>query len=576
MLRALLSAIGRHARAGPDPAARALNEAGIERWRSGDLDGAEARFCAALDAASDYAAACSNLGMVLVERGRYEEGQSRLLQAVELDPRHAGARINLANTLYMDGQLDQALPHYQEAMRLAPGSPEVRLNVVRPLMDACDWESVESIVADLCERHARGSEADWGDAVLPFVAEMLPLPADFRRRVAERWCARVAEVAAPDRAAVATARTARPPDGRIRIGYFSGDLRNHAVGHLTAGLFALHDRDRFEVSAYSFGADDGSEWRRRIEAGCDRFVDIRALAPGEAAARIAADGIDVLVDFGGHTGSARPEVLARRPAPWQITWGYSGTIGADWIDAVVGDAIAWPAGIEAGYRERILRMPHCALVCDNAQPIESPAPSRAAAGLPEQGFVFCGFSQSFKIDRAVFACWMRLLHAVPDSVLWLLAAGATVERRLRSAAAAAGIDPRRLVFAPREPKARHLARQALADLFLDAWQVGSGTVACDALWAGLPVLTLLGDRPINRLSGSVVTAAGLGELAAADAAGYEVLALDLARSPARLSAIRGRLRKTRGLVPLFDTAGWTADFEELIESEARSGAAGRA
>ena len=554
---------------GKRPAAVPLNEEGIRAWHAGDLSAAEEKFRGALRQRPDYAAACSNLGMVLVEQRQLEEGLAFLTRAVELDGGHASARVNLANTLAYDGQIDAALTHYEAALRLDPDSAAARINFIKPCMDACRWDVVEAEALRLSALHRDGL-SDWTAQVLPFVALLLPLPASLQLAVARSHASVLTARYAALRPGI---RALRPPGStgaKIRIAYLSGDFRNNAVGHQMAGMFGHHDRDRFEVHAYSWGADDGSAWRRRIESGCDRFHDIRGESFEQSAARIARDGMDILVNLSGYGGGNRNEIFALRAAPLQLQWlGYPGTMAADYIDYVVADQVVLPASMEARFTESIARLPHCYQVNDDLQPIAATGQRRAEFGLPEQGFVFCSFNQSYKVDRAVFACWLRLLAALPGSVLWMLVTSNAARANLRAAATAAGIAPGRLVFSSPLPKAEHLARHRLADLFLDTWCVNGGTTASDALWAGLPLLTRAGDHFGGRVAASLLACLGLTELIAPDAQAYERIALELARNPQRLQALRERLMSAREQSPLFDTRGFVRGFESLLEQMMR-------
>ena len=560
MLRRLLSSV-----LGRAPAAAALNEEGIRAWHGGDLAAAEGSFRKALLARPDYAAACSNLGMVLVEQRKLAQGVELLGRAVELDPSHAGARVNLANTLAYDGQVDAALTHYEAALRLEPDNAAARVNFIKPCMDACRWDDVEVEAARLSALY-RGGGADWTAQVLPLISQLLPLPAGMPLAVARAYAALLTARYSGLRTGIQALRPVHPGNARIRIAYLSGDFRNNAVGHQTAGMFASHDRQRFEVSAYSWGVDDGSEWRRRIAAGCDRFVDIREESFESSAARIAADGMDVLVNLSGYGGGNRNEIFAMRPAPLQIQWlGYPGTMAADFIDYVVADAVVLPPSIEDRFTEAIARLPRCYQVNDDRQPIADSGGSRADFGLPQNGFVFCSFNQSYKVDRAVFACWMRLLGALPESVLWMLVTSPRAQDNLRAAAVAAGIAPERIVFAAPLPKAGHLARHRLADLFLDTWCINGGTTASDSLWAGLPLLTRAGEQFGGRVAASLLTSLGLKQLIARDAQDYERIALELARSPQHMAAVREQLIAARARSGPFDTAGFVLDFESALE-----------
>ena len=375
--------------------------------------------------------------------------------------------------------------------------------------------------------------------------------------------------------AVYVHHAAPPRSGRLRIGYLSSDFHDHATAYLIAELIERHDRDRFEIYGYSYGADPGGAMRARLVSAFDRFTDIDALPHRDAAARIRADDIDILVDLKGHTHRARPKILAFRPAPVQVNYlGFPGTMGAPFIDYIVADEFIVPRDRQMLFAEKLAYLPDCYQPNDTRREIAA-APGRAACGLPAQGFVFCAFNNSFKITPAFFAIWMRLLQQVPGSVLWLLESNALVRRNLGAAAVAAGVDPGRLVFAPMQPHGQHLARHRHADLFLDTLPCNAHTTASDALWAGLPVLTCVGETFAGRVAGSIVRAAGLAELATNSPRDYEAQALALARDPARLAGIRSRLGAGREKLPLFDMAKRTRDLEALYARMAEICRSGR-
>ncbi|HXC38469.1 MAG TPA: tetratricopeptide repeat protein [Burkholderiales bacterium] len=559
MLRRLLQSAARDR-------ARRLNGRGIGEWQRGDLPAAERTLRAALKKGGQ-AGTAANLGMVLAAQGRPDEALVLLRRAVELDPGHAGARINLAALLHQGGAVTEAVQHLREALRIDPGNSTARANLLKPLMDLCDWPGVEAEVRRLRdEAEAAGGQAGseaWADAILPFESLLLPFTPSFQLRVARRHAARYAAAVEPlPRPAAAAGSTG----GRLRIGYLSADFHDHATAHLAAGLFAAHDRTRVEVVAYCIDAPQavsyggGEAYRRRIVQGCDRFVDATASSSRDLARRIAADGIHVLVDMKGYTGGSRPEVPAMRPAPLQVSFlGYPGTMGAEFMDYLIADRVVIAPGTEDCYSEALAFMPGSYQVNDRQAVAE--APGRAACGLPEQGFVFCCFNQLYKIDASVFAAWMRILAAVPGSVLWLLAGQAVAQERLRAAAAAAGVDPGRLVFAPYAAKAAHLARHAHADLFLDTLAVNAHTTASDALWAGVPVLTSPGRTFASRVGASLLTALELPEGVASDLDDYERSAIALADGGPRLADLGARLAANRATHSLFDTAAYARALE---------------
>jgi len=362
-----------------------------------------------------------------------------------------------------------------------------------------------------------------------------------------------------------------PP--RLRIGYASSHFSDAPTGHLVAGLLEAHDREMVEVVGYMLGADDGSDYRRRIESACDRFVSLRNVPTEDAARRIHDDGINVLVDLRGYANGQRAEVLALRPAPVHAQLvGYPGTMAAPFIDYLIADAEV--AREPADFTEAVVTMPGSYLATDNKQVIGA-MPSRAECALPDGAFVFCCFNTNYKIEPVIFAAWMDILRAVPNAVLWLIRSNASAEDNLRRAAAAAGIDPARLIFASRMAKAQHLSRHVHADLFLDTHFVNAHTTAVDALWAGLPVLTWPGRSFVARVGASVVASAGMEELIAADRDSYVALAVALGRDLAAARALKDRLAAARGAPgTLFDTAGYARRLEAAYTEMWRRFAAG--
>lgn len=343
--------------------------------------------------------------------------------------------------------------------------------------------------------------------------------------------------------------------GPLRVGLLSSDFHDHATALLLAEALERCDRGRTAYFAYSYGRDDGGPMRRRLETACARFVDIRDLGHQAAAARVRADGVQVLVDLKGYTQGARLQIAALRPAPVQAQWlGYPGTMGADFIDYILADAVVAPFAHQNDYAEKIVHLPGCYQPNDSRRVIADTPCRRADVDLPEGAFVFCGFNAAYKLNPASFDVWCGLLRAVPGSVLWLLDPGEEAAANLRRAAAARGVAADRLVFAPRRGQADYLAQFRLADLFLDAWPVGGHTTASDALWAGLPTLTWEGPAFAGRVCASLVRALGLPELAAESPADYARRALTLADDPVALAALRARLATARDASGVFDGA----------------------
>jgi predicted O-linked N-acetylglucosamine transferase (SPINDLY family) len=536
----------------------------------GEAEAAEREFRALLAADPAHAEALNNLGALVERQGRLAEALALFERAAAARPEMAEGWFNLGNLLDKADRLAEAETALRRAAELAPQSPKTLGALVHTLRKACAWDGLDALGERLRALVLAGAADADGQSLSPFSALSLPFTEAEQREVARRharWLERSAR-----------GRLLPPPPSvrdRLRVGYLSADFREHPVAHLMAGVFPLHDRRRFAVHGYSVGVDDGSQYRRRIAAAIERFVDM-AGAPAQAiAGRIRDDGIDVLVDLTGYTAHGRSEVLALRPAPVQVNYlGYPGTMGADFVDFILADAIVIPPQAAPHFDERVVHLP------GSYQPNERvPIPdwpiSRRDLGLPAGGFVYCCFSGSYKIDPPAFDRWMSILRTVPDAVLWLFRSHAAVEANLRREAEARGIPGGRLVFAERLPKPRHLARHRLADLFLDTFRYGAHTTASDALWAGVPVLTCAGDTFAGRVGASLLTAVGLPELIARDAQAYEREAVALARDPGRLADLRRRLLAALGACPLFDAAASARHLEAAYEEMWRRRGEGR-
>jgi len=351
---------------------------------------------------------------------------------------------------------------------------------------------------------------------------------------------------------------------RIRLAYLSADFHQHPTAQLMVELFERHDRGRFEVSAIAFGPDDGSAMRQRLVKAFDRFEDVRGLGDLEIAQRITSQQIDIAVDLNGHTHEARPGIFSHRPAPVQVNYlVYPGTTGAAYMDYVLADRVVLPLDQQSFFSEKIVHLPDCYQANDTTR-LVLPAPSRAEAGLPDTGFVFCCFNNSWKIAAPVFDIWMRLLQQVPDSILWLLESPAT--GYLRAQAQARGVAADRLAFAPRLSPDQHLARHQLADLFLDTLPYNAHTTCSDALWAGVPVITCYGAAFHGRVAASLLKAIDLPELVTTRAQDYEALALELAQNPALLKTTRDKLQRNRATTPLYDSERFRKNIEAAYET----------
>lgn len=495
-----------------------------------------------------------HLGNVYQAQGQLEQAIGCFQKAIALQPDHAMAHFNLGNAYFAGAQPQQAYACYLKALRIAPHMTEALAQCVLAMQQLCAWSHLPDFAGRLLAALQSGQQPP---AFSPFNLVMLPVTPALQRDYARRFAQAIEQRVQPLPPALRVTDT----QGRIRIGYVSSDFHDHATTYLMAELFELHDRSRFWIGAYAIDADQGSAIRQRIAVTCDQFLDISALTPQQAAAQIAADGIDILVDLKGYTTDARPDIFAFRPAPLQVNWlGYPGTTGAGYMDYLISDSFVTPTEHAGFYTEQLVRLPDCYQVNDRKRAIAHPL-SRAEYGLPATGFVFCSFNQSCKFTPEMFDLWMRLLKQVPNSVLWLLQAGQDMQQNLQQEARLRGVEPGRLVFAPKRPLPEHLARYQVADLFLDTAPCGAHTTASDALWAGLPVLTYAGATFAARVAGSLLHGVGLAELVTDSLAHYEALALHLAQQRDQLQALRARLLEQRHRAPLFDTPRFTRHLE---------------
>ncbi len=349
---------------------------------------------------------------------------------------------------------------------------------------------------------------------------------------------------------------------RIKIGYFSADFHDHATMYLMAGVLRQHDRSAFETFAYSYGRSKSGEWRKRAENDVDHFFDVTDQSDRQIVDLVRSHALDIAIDLKGFTAYTRSQLFQYRLGPIQINFlGYPGTMGAEFIDYIIADPVVIPAEQRQFYSEKVVYLPHSYQPNDNERPISTSNTTRSDVGLPEDSFVFCCFNNNYKISPTEFDIWMRLLHKVDGSVLWLLRSNEWAERNLQNEAAARGIDPSRLVFAPKMPHSEHLARHKHADLFIDTFNYNAHTTASDALWAGLPVVTKQGKQFAARVAASLLKAVGLPELITETEEEYEELITELTEHPEKLAKIREKLKENRITNPLFDTARYTRNFE---------------
>jgi protein O-GlcNAc transferase len=530
-------------RLAPDNA-EALYNRGVALQGLRRFEAALASYDGALVIRPNWAEVLSNRGNVLQELQRYQEGLASCDRALALRPDFAEAFNNRGMMLLNLGHYEMAIRDFQQALRINPHLKYLKGLLVHSKMQCCDWRSF----ADDWRQLAADVQAGTG-VTGPFA--LLGLTAAARDQL---LCSRTWVREKCPGPTTPIFRGEQYAHDKIRIGYLSGDFREHPMAYLMAGVFERHDRSRFETLAFSFGPDEQSLMRSRLKEAFSQFIDVRHATDRQIAQQLRDREVDIAVDLMGFTRDARTAVLALRPAPVQVNYlGYPATMGADYIDYIIADRFVIPPQSQGCYSEKVVYLPDTFQATDGVRSGQQVKPTRAAAGLPASGFVFCSFNASHKITPDLFDVWIGLLKALEGSVLWLLGSNPAVERNLRHEAERRGLTPSRLIFAPRVSRPQYLARYQLADLFLDTFPFNAGATASDALAAGLPLVTLCGEAFAARMAGSLLNAVGLPQLATHSLEDYQALALCLAREPAALAELRTTLAHNRATCPLFDT-----------------------
>ncbi|PJL10018.1 UDP-N-acetylglucosamine-peptide N-acetylglucosaminyltransferase [Stenotrophomonas maltophilia] len=525
---------------------------------AGDIAAGEQAARRALQLRPNHPEALARLGRVAWMAGAHADAAKLLGQASALAPEHPGIALWLGHALEDANDAEGASAAYRRAHALMPDEPYIAAQRLAWQRRLCDWQDVDALATQV-----RGALASGQGVVEPFA--FLSEDASAAEQLA---CARAraAAVAASVRPLPPVKLRERSP---LRVGFLSNGFGAHPTGLLTVALLEHMSQDpALHLHLFALNADDGSRIRQRLQTAT-QLHDVAGLRHADTAARIRAQGIDLLFDLRGWGGGGTPEVLAMRPAPLQLNWlAYPGTSGAPWLEAVIGDSFALPPSLEAHYSERVLRLPRAFQPSDNTRVLE-PAPDRAACGLPAQGTVFCCFNNSYKLNPRSMGRAFAVLQAVPGSVLWLLSGPGQADARLRAAARAAGLDPSRLVFMAKLPHPQYLARYQLADLFLDTNPYNAHTTASDALWAGCPVLTCPGATFAARVAGSLNHQLGLEHMNVADDASFVATASALGNNPAALAAVRAELAQARERSGLFDMAAFARDLSALLQQLAR-------
>ena len=536
----------------------------------------------------DYAEAYGNHANLLRETKQFSASLEKYNKAIELKNNYPDAHYNkgllledmldtdgalacyenavLHNPSYIDAyasrgdlfrklkKLPESSQQFQKALVLNSDYKYLLGMLLHTKMFQCDWSEFDANLSALIAKINANKKVAPSFAVLALTDSL-----ELQRQAAQIWV----NDKHPENASLGPiAKVEGVIKPKIRLGYYSADFHDHATAYLMAELFERHDKSKFELIAFSFGPDKKDAMRQRVSAAFDQFLDVRLKSDKEIAELSREMGIDIAVDLKGFTQDQRLGIFSYRAAPIQVSYlGYPGTMAAPYIDYLIADRTLIPEESQRHYSEKIVYLPHSYQVNDRQRVIAQKVFTREELGLPKEGFVFCCFNNNFKITPATFDGWVRVLKAVEGSVVWLLEDNMAAGRNLRKEAQARGLDPNRLVFAKRMKLPEHLARHRAADLFLDTLPYNAHTTASDALWAGLPVLTCMGESFASRVAASLLNAIELPELITDTQQEYEALAIGLAKDSDKLKGIRDKLERNRLTTPLFDTNLFTKHIE---------------
>ncbi len=505
----------------------------------------------ALELKPDYAEAWINYGNALSDLKRYEEALTSYEQAIQLEYANAEAWHNRGTVLNSLKKHEDALDSYERAIKLKPNLDFLLGNLIHTQMKICNWTELTSRQSALMNGTVEGAKVS-----IPFPILGLFDSPELQKTTAETYAR--AKLLVAEKPEIVT----KEKSGRIRLGYFSMDFREHPVSTLIADLLERHDRTQFEIFGFSFGIDTRDLMRQRLELAFDEFYDVRSFNDLEIAKLSRSKQIDIAIDLGGFTQDSRPQIFANRLAPIQINYlGYPGTMGTQAIDYLIADSILIPKNSRAYYSEKIIYLPHCYQANDSKRKISDEIFNREQLGLPANKFVFCCFNNNWKILPETFELWIRILRSVEKSVLWLFEDNPTAAYNIQNEAKNKGLCPDRILFAKFMDHDRHLARYKFADLFLDTFPYNGHTTASDALWAGTPVLTRAGESFPSRVAASLLTNLGLPELITQSAEEYVSQAIELANNPQKLASIRKALHNNRSTSPVFNTVVFAKNIE---------------
>jgi len=519
----------------------------------GRLDAAVKSFLETLDIKPDYAEAHNNLGNALKELGQLDAAVKCYEKALEIKPDFADTHHNLGITIQELGQLNEALVSYECAFALKPDIDYILGTLVYAKMNLCIWDDLPTRINELTKKINNNEKV-----IIPFALLSLIDDPEVQRKNTE-----ILVKENHPKSHVLSKIERYPKHKKIRIGYFSADFRNHPVSDLIVELFEIHDRNRFEIHAFSFGPDTKDEMNLRIKAGVDHFHDVLTMSHKDATMFARSVELDIAVDLGGYTQNYRTKIFAMSAAPIQVCYlGYAGTMGTDYIDYLIADRTVILEEKQHHYSEKIVYLPNSYMVNNSKIKLSERVFTRREVGLAIDGFVFCCFNNHYKINPSIFNVWMRILSQVDGSVLWLSDTNNTTTKNLKKEVKKHGVNPNRLIFAPRLPfKEDHLNRIQLADLFIDTLPYNAHATTSDALRMGLPVLTCMGNSFASRVAASLLNAVNLPELITTTQEQYESLAIELATHPEQLKIIKDKLANNLSTAPLYDTPLFTKHLE---------------
>jgi protein O-GlcNAc transferase len=514
----------------------------------------------------NYAQSHMNLATILRETKRFAEAEMEYKEALRLAPEIADAHFNMGKIYEAQNKFEGAIAEYKKALEIDPKHEKAQACLFYRYQRLCMWDEMANLEPQLDALTDELIAAKRCPGITNFSQVARCNDLERNLEIAKAWSRDAERKVAREKPEFSFEVRKKEKD-RLVIGYISADFREHAFGHITQYFFGTHDKERFEVRGYATSPDDGSNCRKVIEEGCDEFLDISKLSDAEAAEKIYADAVDILVDMTCYTAGARVEIAALRPAPIQVNmWGFVGTTGADFFDYIIVDDVVVPKEHQQFYSEKLVAIEDTLQVNHRNEEISGKEFTRKEFGLPEGAIIFCSFNQPYKIEPVMFGLWMELLKELQGSVLWLLVAEEEVQKTLLKEAEKRGIESNRIIFAEKiEQRADYFKRIQIADICLDTRIYNGGSTTMDALWAGVPVITLLGNHYASRMSAGLINAVGMPELITNSLEEYKKLAIKLANSPEELASVKDKLWQQREICPLFDTSLITRRIEEAYE-----------